>query len=525
LRPRQASAARTAVTRLQREVGNQGLLRLLQSGVIQAKLTIGPADDEHEREADRVADAVMRMPDPAPGGGLQRSSAGVQRMCAECEEEQLQRFPIRAKSVEGRKANIAEEDRPAIQTDAMGPAVPRVSSRVESVVASSLGHGREIPASSRRFFESRFNADLSSVRIHSDAGASAVARELRARAFTAGSDIFFADGQYRPESADGRRLLGHELTHVLQQRAGSVPSVQRQPAPATSPANAPQEYVPQVGAPERKRAGVKPEELGRLDLDEIYQRREVLRTRVEEVARELELDPGFLAANLFAEVSDPTVWSRTSGEVASEVLGLDDWFDPAVGRQIKKIIKEHPALGFRFSDVTATGENWDVSTEKAGAGEKPRGTLPARKAVIAIGLYIKASENMLKTRLSKKGLIFAFNVLTPEERLTVLRLTFNAGIVYGEGLVRKLFEGGDIPRTGKTTRDTKNAPRTAVLHMARAVHLSQVIFGRPASEYRPDAGSVQERIDALKEADIREAIKRAQRQHKVGRFEFPPPML
>jgi hypothetical protein len=60
--------------------------------------------------------------------------------------------------------------------------------------------------------------------------------------------------------------------------------------------------------------------------------------------------------------------------------------------------------------------------------------------------------------------------------------------------------------------------------MARAIHLSQVVFGRSASEYRPDPRSVQERIDALKESEIQDAIKRAQREHKVGRFDFPPPV-
>jgi hypothetical protein len=509
------------ITGLQTSVGNQATRALLQT-----KLRVGQSNDEYEQEADRVADHVMRTPEPGPTNPAR---------------------PLSISPIQRQTENDYEEAR----ADRTGPTVPRVSPPVESAVHASRGRGQEMSTNARRFFESRFGTDLSSVRIHSDAQAAAAAHHLRARAFTVGSDIFFAHAQYRPESVAGKRLMGHELAHVIQQRRGSVGGSRSEPgmpvnhqsvgasrdhrstAPhsvlqrqAADPSNPPPEYVPQVGAPERKRPDVTPEELGRLDLDDIYQRRQLLRTRVETVATELDLDPGFLAANLFAEKSNPSVWTKTSGEVASEILGLDDWFDPAVARQIKRIIKEHPGLGFQYSDVTATGESWDVSTEKAGAGLKPRGLLPARKAVIAIGLYIKASENMLRTRLSNKGLLVAFNVLTPEERLTVLRLTFNAGIVYGEGLVRKLYEGGDISRTGKTTRDTKNAPRTAVLHMARAIHLSQVVFGRPASDYEPmRAGSVQERIDAMKQEEIQRSIKRAQRQHRVGRHEFPPPAI
>jgi hypothetical protein len=54
-------------------------------------------------------------------------------------------------------------------------------------------------------------------------------------------------------------------------------------------------------------------------------------------------------------------------------------------------------------------------------------------------------------------------------------------------MFKALAAGGDIPRTGGTRRDPKQAFRTAVLHMARAVHLDQAIFGRPSSDYRPPA--------------------------------------
>jgi hypothetical protein len=85
-------AASAATAPLQRAVGNQAMQRLLQSRLIQPKLTIGPADDEYELEADQVADQVMRMPEPNPAGN--RAPAGIQRQCPECEAEDLQRAPV-----------------------------------------------------------------------------------------------------------------------------------------------------------------------------------------------------------------------------------------------------------------------------------------------------------------------------------------------------------------------------------------------------------------------------------------------
>lgn len=76
-------------------------------------------------------------------------------------------------------------------------------------------------AGTRDFMESRFGLDFAEVRIHTDSHAEHTAQELGALAYTVGPDIFFAAGQYRPESHEGRRLLAHELTHVAQQGGGA----------------------------------------------------------------------------------------------------------------------------------------------------------------------------------------------------------------------------------------------------------------------------------------------------------------
>lgn len=77
--------------------------------------------------------------------------------------------------------------------------------------------GQTLAETTRRFFESRFEHDFSSVRVHTDAAAGESAHALNARAYTLGSDMVFSSGEYAPQSSAGRRLLGHELIHVMQQ--------------------------------------------------------------------------------------------------------------------------------------------------------------------------------------------------------------------------------------------------------------------------------------------------------------------
>jgi hypothetical protein len=277
------------------------------------------------------------------------------------------------------------------------------------------------------------------------------------------------------------------------------------------------EYIPEIGGPAQGRPGAKPEELGRIDLDEIYRTNRLLHQRVEDAARIVGLDPGFLAANLFAEKSNAATWSGITGTVASEMLGLDDWFDPVMSRYIGRVIRDSPGINLKKTDVKKTGLLWNVGTEKPGAGWKPRGKLPAAKAVIATAVYIKASENMLRKVLANQGLGNALWYLSPEQRFTVLRVTFNSGVVPASKLVRRIRRGGDIPRTGKTTRDRHNAIRTAVLHMARGMHLSQTIFGRPRREYEPRP------LDAHRSEEVRDLINRLQRKHRVGKQEMISP--
>src|SRR5438105_4166117 len=93
-------------------------------------------------------------------------------------------------------------------------------SLVKNVVGS--GGGSPLDSDTKGFMESRMGADFSDVRVHTDAKASESARSVQAHAYTVGSDVVFQSGQYTPENDSGKRMLAHELTHVVQQRSGPV---------------------------------------------------------------------------------------------------------------------------------------------------------------------------------------------------------------------------------------------------------------------------------------------------------------
>ena len=92
------------------------------------------------------------------------------------------------------------------------------AARLPDGMSLPSGGGTPLPDAVRQKMEGFFKSDFSSVRVHVGPQASAIG----AVAFTIGSQIFFAPGQYQPGSPNGQALLGHELAHVVQQRAGRV---------------------------------------------------------------------------------------------------------------------------------------------------------------------------------------------------------------------------------------------------------------------------------------------------------------
>ena len=171
--------------------------------VVQKKLSVGSANDSYEVEADQVADKVMKMREPSPQ--VTHTGALVQRKCAHCEqEEKLQMKPL------------AESISPFIQrssSESGGVA----SDHVENQINSSRGGGSVMDSGTKTFMENRFGTDFSSVKIHTGSEAVQMSRELGAQAFAVGSDIYFNEGKYNPNSDSGKHLLAHELTHTVQQ--------------------------------------------------------------------------------------------------------------------------------------------------------------------------------------------------------------------------------------------------------------------------------------------------------------------
>lgn len=103
-----------------------------------------------------------------------------------------------------------------------GEAEVQLTPETEETIHRSRRGGQPLADNVRGQLESAIGADFGGVRIHSDAQADTLSREVNARAFTVGEDIYFRQGAYEPGSSNGRELLAHELTHVVQQSGGGV---------------------------------------------------------------------------------------------------------------------------------------------------------------------------------------------------------------------------------------------------------------------------------------------------------------
>jgi Domain of unknown function (DUF4157) len=159
---------------------------------VQPKLTINQPNDVHEQEADAMADKVMRMEQP----GMQLkplSISTVQRKCTHCEDEE--------------KAQRKEMNEQETHADA----------NLENYVGKLGSSGTPLSNKARNFYEPRFGYDFSQVKIHTDTVAAKSAQSINALAYTSGNNIVFNQGQFSPDTDSGKRLLGHELTHVVQQ--------------------------------------------------------------------------------------------------------------------------------------------------------------------------------------------------------------------------------------------------------------------------------------------------------------------
>lgn len=157
-----------------------------RTNALQTSLKVSSPDDPAEREARAVAARVMRLPMP---GAIQRGSAATD---------------IRRAA-----------DRPEGETQRSGTAAPFVGAEI----ARSMSGGTPLPRAVRGFMEPRFGFSFGHVRMHTGEKAADLSELLNAKAFTIGSHVFFGQSQYQPDSAEGRELIAHELTHTVQQES------------------------------------------------------------------------------------------------------------------------------------------------------------------------------------------------------------------------------------------------------------------------------------------------------------------
>ena len=188
----------SAMMGMQQTLGNRYVGRL----AVQAKLALGPVGDRYEQEADRVAQRVVETISSPDQGAVQRQEV------EEEEDEELRR-----------KVDVAGLA-PAGGLD-VGP-------DLESAIQRARGGGQPLSDGVRQPMERAFGADFGGVRIHADGEADSLNRSIQARAFTTGQDIFLRQGEHRPGSSEGQRLLAHELTHVVQQNRGAMQRAQSQ---------------------------------------------------------------------------------------------------------------------------------------------------------------------------------------------------------------------------------------------------------------------------------------------------------
>ena len=344
---RPMSCARNHVANLQHAYGNQATLRLLrsQSSVsetttpgnfgtpqmslqrsvcVQSKLRINAPGDVFKREADRVADQVMGIPErrvaavPVSGAAstVQRECA-CGGSCADCQgredEQDLQMKPegpsgaglVEAPPVvhevlrsPGQPLDSATRafmeprfgqdfrregtHRPVLLELAPRPEEPWLES-VPSVAPTEVGavlesSGEPLAPAIRAWAEPRMGFDFEAVRVHRGEAAAKSAKAIDARAYTAGKHIVFGQGQYQPSTQMGRQIIAHELAHVIQQSNASNAGrlvVAASSDPAEAQAEGAARAVASGHAPpmERDRGSLNPGSLSGMAGSRVLQRR------------------------------------------------------------------------------------------------------------------------------------------------------------------------------------------------------------------------------------------------------------
>ena len=212
-----AHAKPEAVLQLQRLSGNRAVRDLLARQRIQAQLTVGAAGDTYEQEADRIAAEVAHGPAMGQDAG-DRGGAGASTAVTATITPVAQRHTPDPKP----GSEPGDEEEGDVQRSSAGgrEAAFDAGAAFEATLQRRAGAGRPLDPAVQRDMEASFGAGFGGVRVHDDAEAVDLNRSVGANAFTRGQDIYLGSSHLDAGSAQGRHLLAHELTHVVQQTGG-----------------------------------------------------------------------------------------------------------------------------------------------------------------------------------------------------------------------------------------------------------------------------------------------------------------
>ncbi len=196
--------------------------------------TMGEAGKEEEKPVQKAEAKEEEKPVQAMGEAGKEEEKPVQKAEVKEEEKPVQAMGEAGKEEEKpvQKAEAKEEEKP-VQTKTAG-APTHTSPDFSARLTARRGKGEPLPRFVRAEMERGIGADFGGVRIHRDAEAVQLNREIHAQAFTRGTDVYFNSGKFDPGTTEGKRLLAHELTHVVQQ-GGAAPKLQKKDPVASTP--------------------------------------------------------------------------------------------------------------------------------------------------------------------------------------------------------------------------------------------------------------------------------------------------
>lgn len=196
--------------------------RQIGDHIVQAKLTINQPGDSYEKEADQVADKIVNMPESLPAAvpAITPIAAGAS---ADSGEELQRKEEEQAEEEQTASASSKTHDISRIQRQENNHGEIHAAKGFEQRLGATKSSGSPLPSAAREQMEQGLGSDLSRVRIHTGDEAASLSQAIDAQAFTHGNDIYFNEGRFAPTTASGKRLLAHELAHVMQQSGGVAP--------------------------------------------------------------------------------------------------------------------------------------------------------------------------------------------------------------------------------------------------------------------------------------------------------------